>query len=94
MGKFFCADDEHVKMAFDWISVYTTTTRSEAEMIKGHLEAAGLEAMVFSQSDRMFFTTLGDLAVNEVMVPKASMEAAHAFLRSINIEPRQHRRTS
>ena len=94
MGKFFCPDDEHVKMAFDWIAVCTTNTRNEAEMIKAQLEGAGLQAMVFSQSDRMFITNIGDLAVNEVMVPKASLDAAQAFLRSINIEPRVRRRSS
>lgn len=94
MGKFFCADDEHVKMAFDWIAVCSTSIRSEAEMIKAQLESGGIQAMVFSQSDRMFFTTFGDLAVNEVMVPKDSLDAARDFLRSINLEPRVHRRTS
>jgi hypothetical protein len=85
LGKLFCDNDEHVKMAFDWVALCSTSTQDEAAMIKANLEGAGIEALVFSQSDRMFFTTVGDLAVNEVMVPKRSLDEAQQFLRSINV---------
>lgn len=85
MGKIFCDNDEHLKMAFDWVAVCSANTADEAEMIRANLEGAGIRAMVFSQSDRMFFTTLGNLAVNEVMVPKSSLEEAKEYLTSVNI---------
>jgi len=85
MGKIFCDNDEHLKMAFDWVAVCSANTADEAEMIRANLEGAGIHAMVFSQSDRMFFTTLGDLAVNEVMVPKSSLEEAKEYLTSVNV---------
>jgi hypothetical protein len=63
----------------------------EAEMIKTNLESAGIPAMVLSQSDRMYFTTLGDLAVTEVMVPKNEAEEAARYLAAVETrQPARH----
>lgn len=85
VGKILCDDDEHVKIAFDWVAVCSASTQEEADMIRANLEGAGIEALVFSQADRVFFTTVGDLAVNEVMVPKNSLEDAKRVLIALNI---------
>jgi hypothetical protein len=82
-GKHFCSNDEHVKMAFDWAVACTTGTQYEAEMIKANLEGAGIAAMVFSHSDRMFPSTIGNLAEIEVMVPKDSLVQAKNYLREV-----------
>ena len=84
-GRMFCSNDEHVKMAFDWVAVCSTSTQYEAEMIKANLESAGIPTTVFSQSDRMYFTTLGDLAVTEVMVPKEDVKEAEEYLRAMEM---------
>lgn len=82
-GRMFCNNDDHVKMAFDWVAVCTTSTLYEAEMIRSNLESGGIPAMVLSQGDRMYFTTLGDLAVIEVMVPKDEVEDARRYLAEV-----------
>jgi hypothetical protein len=82
-GKIFCSNDEHEKMAFNWVSVRTSNTEYEAAMMKSNLEGAGIEAIVLAQSDRMFFTTMGDIAVTEVMVKKEQADEARAILSSV-----------
>ena len=85
-GKFFCTNDKHVEMAFDWVTVYTTGTEYEAEMIAANLESAGIPARVYVQSDQMFVATFGDLAVTKVMVPVESADEAKAFIASFPME--------
>ncbi len=82
-GKIFCQSDYDLKVAFDWVAVYSAATRYEAEMVKANLESARIPAMILSQSDRMYYTTLGDLAVTEVMVPKDSLAEAKRFLEAV-----------
>ena len=82
-GRIFCDNDEHVKMMSDWVTAYSTSTQYEAQMIKSNLEGAGIPAVVFSQNDRMYFTTVGDLAVTEVMVPKHFLDDARRYLETM-----------
>ena len=86
-GRIFCDNDEHVKMMSDWVVARTTGTQYEAQMIKANLEGAGIPTMVFSQSDRMYYTTVGDLAVTEVMVPKRMLDDARQYLNAMDQEP-------
>ena len=83
-GRIFCDNDEHVKMMSDWVVVHTTSTQYEAQMIKANLEGAGIPTMVFSQNDRMYYTTVGDLAVTEVMVPKQMLDDARQYLHAMD----------
>ncbi len=85
-GRIFCDNDEHVKMMSDWVVAFTTGTQYEAQMIKANLEGAGIPTMVFSQSDRMYYTTVGDLAVTEVMVPKQMLDDARQYLNAMDQE--------
>jgi hypothetical protein len=85
-GRLFCENDEHVKMMFDWVAARTTNTPYEAQMIKANLESAGIPAMVLSQHDRTYYTTIGDLAVSEVMVPKDRLEDAKPYLDAMDLE--------
>jgi predicted negative regulator of RcsB-dependent stress response len=79
----FCQSDFELKVAFDWVAVYSASTPYEAHMVKANLESANIPAMVLSQSDRMYYMTLGNLAVAEVMVPKTSYEEAKQFLQAL-----------
>lgn len=83
LGRYFCDNDEHVKMAFDWVAVWTCSTEYEAEMVKSNLVGAGIPSMVFSQSDHTYVTTMGNLAVVEIMVPKESVGDARSILTSL-----------
>ena len=85
-GRIFCENDEHVKMMFDWVAVWTASTPYEAQMIKANFEGAGIPAMILSQHDRMYYTTAGDLAVNEIMVPKGFLENARQYLQAMDTE--------
>lgn len=85
-GKYFCDNDEHVKMAFDWAQVYTAATEIEAEMVKANLAGAGISAVVLLQTDRMYVATLGDLAVARVMVPKYKLSDAEEIIRAMEQE--------
>jgi|WetSurMetagenome_2_1015567.scaffolds.fasta_scaffold53407_2 hypothetical protein len=67
----------------DWVVACTTNTEQEAEMIKANLEGAGIEVCVLPQQDRMYVTTVGDLAVIQVMVPAESLADARAYLQSL-----------
>jgi hypothetical protein len=53
-------------------------------MIKANLEGAGIGVFVLPQRDRMYVTTVGDLAVVEVMVPLESLEEARAYIHSLD----------
>jgi hypothetical protein len=73
-------------MMFDWVAVWTASTPYEAQMIKANLEGAGIPTTVLSQHDRVYYTTAGDLAVNEVMVPKGFLESARKYLEAMGME--------
>lgn len=83
-GRFFCNDDKHVETAFNWVVVATTSTDYEAQMIKANLEGAGIPATVLSKKDHTYVTTMGDLAVTEVLVPSQMVEDAKQFLREMD----------
>lgn len=85
-GKIFCRDDERVKTAFNWVVACTTSTAYEAEMVCANLKGADIPSMVLSQNDSMYVTTVGNLAVTEVMVPKESLDEAKRFLRALEAE--------
>ena len=85
-GRYFCDNDEHVKAAFNWVAACTMSTDYEAEMIKANLQGAGIPAMVLSQHDHTYVTTVGDLAQTDVMVPNESLEEARRFIRSVELE--------
>ncbi|MBM2840319.1 MAG: hypothetical protein HW412_847 [Bacteroidetes bacterium] len=85
-GRYFCSDDKHVEMAFDWVKVYTTGTEYEAEMIAANLESAGIPARVYVQNDQMFVTTFGDLAVTKVMVPAEAADEAKHYIASLPLQ--------
>jgi len=83
--KIFCDEDEHIEVYEDWAVVYTSSTEYEAEMIKANLESAGIECMVFSQKDHVFFSNMGDMAVVKVMVPKEKVNEAEGILKGLDM---------
>ncbi len=82
-GRYFCTNDKHVEMAFDWVTVHTTGTEYEADMIAANLESAGIPARVYVQNDQMLVATVGDLAVTRIMVPAEAADEAKDYLASL-----------
>jgi len=82
-GKLFCRDDSHVKLYHDYALLYRTSTEYEAAMIKANLEGTGIPVSVFSQSDHVYFVTMGDLAVVNIMVPKTRIHEAQELLKNL-----------
>ena len=74
------------KMMSDWVVARTTGTQYEAQMIKANLDGAGIPTMLFSQSDRMYHVTVGDLAVTKIMVPKERLDDARQYLTAMDQE--------
>jgi len=85
-GKVFCEEHHDLKVAFDWVAVHSASTQVEAHLMKGHLLAANIPALLLSQHDRMYTTTLGDLALTEVMVQKSMFTEAKQFLDALALE--------
>lgn len=85
-GKYFCTNDKHVEIAFDWVTVHTTGTEYEADMIAANLESVGIPARVHVQNDQMLVATVGDLAVTRVMVPIESADEAKDYLASFPVQ--------
>jgi hypothetical protein len=84
-GRIHCEEDEHIKIAQGWAVVCTTGTEYEAQMVRANLENAGIPCMVFSQRDHVYFLTVGDMAVVNVMVPKHRLLDAKEFLRKMDL---------
>ena len=85
-GRMLCKEHYDLKVASDWVSVYSASTLVEAHLMKASLEAAHIPALLLSQHDRMYTTTVGDLAVTEVMVPTDEFEAARKYIHDLETE--------
>jgi hypothetical protein len=79
-GKYFCADDSHYNVHQKYAVAYTCATEYEAAMIKANLDGAGINALIFNQRDHVYFTTMGSLAIVNVMVPTGDIEKASEII--------------
>jgi hypothetical protein len=52
-------------------------------MIKANLDGAGIHALIFNQHDHVYFTTMGMLALVNVMVPRAQLEEAREIIEAL-----------
>lgn len=74
---FICEDHRQIPVEQGWAQVYTTSDDLEAQLIRGNLEEAGVDARVLSQKDHFAVPVdLGDLSPVRVMVPAFSYEEA------------------
>ena len=65
-----------------WISVFSSGTDYEADLVRDRLDDSGINAVVLTQRDHSFNLTFGDLAKVHVMVPGERVEDARALLQS------------
>lgn len=67
----------------DWVPVFSTDVRYEAEMIKANLSGASIESIILSQKDKSFPVT-GDLSVIKLLVKKEDLEDSKKIISDIN----------
>lgn len=66
----------------DWVSVFSSGTDYEADLVRDRLDDSGIPAVVLTQRDHAFNLNVGDLAEVYVMVPPDREEEAIALIES------------
>ena len=84
-NRLFCNQDEHIKVAENWVVVFTTNLEYEAEMVRANLEGAGIPCLVFSQRDHAYGVAIGDMAIVNVMVQKENLKEAKEYLDQLDL---------
>jgi hypothetical protein len=64
-----CAEHQGIPVIEGWSQVYTTNVELEAQLIVENLRAEGIDAQLYSQTDRSFPVDLGELSIARVLVP-------------------------
>ncbi|HEY9188772.1 MAG TPA: zinc ribbon domain-containing protein [Ignavibacteria bacterium] len=82
--RIFCEKDEHLQIYGDYVLIKTFSTEYEAQMIKSLIEMAGIECVLFSQKDHVFFSNIGDTAIVNLMVPKEYANKAFELIDELN----------
>ncbi len=72
-----------------WVTVFTSGTDYEADLVRDRLDDSGLSAVVLTRRDHAFNLTVGDLASVWVLVPPDQAEEARAILASAPISDRE-----
>lgn len=65
-----------------WVTVFTTGTDYEADLVRDRLDDAGLSAVVLTRRDHAFNLTVGELASVWVLVPPDEEQEARTILNS------------
>lgn len=66
----------------DWVTVFTTGTDYEADLVRDRLDDSDIPAVVLTQRDHAFNLNVGDLSAVRVMVPPDHAEAAVELIQS------------
>ena len=75
-----------VETVEDWVTVYTTESEVEADMLKANLNGAGIDVVILNEKDTSF-PGPGDLSIVKVTVhPKDFVEAKQSVEDIINNE--------
>ncbi len=84
--RIFCDRDEHLKIYGDFVLVSTCATEYEAQTLKSIIDMAGIECVLFSQKDHVFFSNVGNTAIVNVMVPKEDAEKVFKLIEEMDKE--------
>ena len=76
-----CADHRNVPVIEGFAQVYTNSNEFAAQLTVENLRAEGLDATLFSQSDRSFPMDIGELSIARVLVPTFQYEQALQLIR-------------
>jgi len=74
--------EEHMIDPEDWISIFETSERYEAQMLKSNLDGAGIESLIIDQKDRNF-PAMGDFSLIRLVVKKDDEETARQIIQDI-----------
>lgn len=66
-----------------WVSVFSSGTDYEADLVRDRLDDSGLPAVVLTQRDHAFNLNVGDLAAVHVMIPPEHVEEAREILATV-----------
>ncbi len=64
-----CPEHASVPLIQGWAQVYSTGSEMEANLIRDNLDAEGIDAQVYTQTDRSFPFDLGEMSIVRVLVP-------------------------
>lgn len=67
----------------NWVSIFSTGTDYEADLVRDRLDDNGIPAVVLTQRDHAFNLTVGDLASVHVMVQPQHVQDARAVLDQV-----------
>ncbi|HSU14372.1 hypothetical protein [Longimicrobium sp.] len=76
-----CPDHRDIPVIEGFAQVYTNSNEFAAQLVVENLRAEGLDATLFSQSDRSFPMDLGELSIARVLVPTFQYEQALQIIR-------------
>jgi hypothetical protein len=68
------------KQVDGWITVFTSGTDYEADLVRDRLADGGLDAVVLTHRDRSFSLNVGKMAVVRVLVAPSQADAARDIL--------------
>ncbi|PVX49876.1 cell division protease FtsH [Balneicella halophila] len=68
----------------DWITVYEANKRYQVELMKNHLDTAGIESIIIDQTDSSFAGTVGELFEAQLKVLKEDEQNARDILKKYN----------
>lgn len=69
-----------VKIYEGWVTVFSSGTDYEADLVRDRLDDSGLKAVVLTQRDHAFNLNVGDLTGVHVLVPPEEVEEARTIL--------------
>ena len=69
-----------VKVYEGWVTIFSTGTDYEADLVRDRLDDSGLKAVVLTQRDHAFNLNVGDLSPVHVLVPPEEVEEARTIL--------------
>lgn len=77
-----CEDHRTVPVIEGFSQVYSNNDELSAQLVVENLRAEGIDAQLFSQTDRSFPMDLGELSIARVLVPVWEHQQALALIRS------------
>lgn len=70
------------KVVDGWVTVFTSGTNYEAELVRDRLDDAGLDAVVLTHRDRSFGLNVGKMSTVRVLVAPEQVADATGILNS------------
>ena len=77
-----CEDHRTISVIEGYAQVYSNNDELSAQLVVENLRAEGIEAQLYSQSDRSFPMDLGELSIARVLVPVWEFQQAMEIIRS------------